>query len=365
MTTSREENRDADSRDQPIPLWNQEHGQLDLPERRRPANPSHRETATGRNANDRSTTANGADDEQHNRTNNRGASARNAVGPPTPAPAEANLTEQEREWLAALQAVEADDIAGISDISRQRTAAAATRIEQHQNRRTANNDTRHNNQRAYQRRPPPARPVYDAAAASTLQKLYRIDRKKAINQILGGARYSGLKRVDPGSHVMEAIFNYCLRQARVPKEWKETTKTILIHKSGVRDDLNNWRPLSLGNTIGKLYSAILADRIAFWAKDGGRLSVHQKGFTSHDGFREHNFIVQTAIDDARRTEKAVPRLAGPGQRLPLGTSHPHLWSPGNDGNAGSSAEHHQRPLYGLHNTHHDQSWPTGSYPRHR
>ncbi len=71
--------------------------------------------------------------------------------------------------------------------------------------------------------------------------------------------------------------------------------------AGDRDDMGNWRPLSLGNTIAKLYSGCIADRLARWGEDQGRISPEQKGFTSHDGCVEHNFVVQSAIDEARRT----------------------------------------------------------------
>ena len=78
--------------------------------------------------------------------------------------------------------------------------------------------------------------------------------------------------------------------------------TVMAYKgAGDRDDRGNWRPLSLGNTIAKLYSGCLADRLARWGEDQGRISPEQKGFTSHDGCVEHHFVVQSAIDEARRT----------------------------------------------------------------
>lgn len=223
------------------------------------------------------------------------------------------------------------------------------------------------------RRPAPARPRYDANEAATIQKLYPVDRKKAISHIIGdpsphchlpkttthehvqemfagldhtwsnppeavpdidipttteeervlmapitpaqvkarlnrmantapgpdGARYSGLKRVDPGGHALAALYTRCLQMRRVPQEWKDST-TVLIYKAGNQDNLNNWRPLSLGNTIGKLYAAILADRILGWAEDGRRISAEQKGFTNREGCLEHNFVLQETIEDARR-----------------------------------------------------------------
>lgn len=356
---------------QNVPEWNLEANQLDLPTRPRAggtrARPS-RGAPRGRRGTggDIRGTARPQPDQQE--------------GLPPEDQEEPVLTPQQREWMAELLAMEDFDLESVSDVARRVAAAAAVRVEpgREGGGRPAGDTPRRNNERPFQRRPPPARPAYDAAAASALQKLYRTDRKKAVNSILGGpspycdidpdrirhhleemfagtdhvysdppdavpdmafpssndelgalmahitpgqvtarlarmactapgpdgARYSGLKRTDPGGHVMAAIFNKCLQSGRVPAEWKVTT-TVLVYKSGERDDLSNWRPLSLGNTMGKLYAAILADRITTWAEEGGRLSPQQKGFTSHDGCLEHNFLLQTAIDDARREGKEL------------------------------------------------------------
>ena len=284
------------------------------------------------------------------------------------------LTPQQTAWLARLDAMDETDLVGINTISLEITKLA---VESQQttgqiNNRRPRTEVPHRPPRP--RRPAPARPRFDAGEASNIQKLYRTDRKKAMNHICSGApsphchvdkerirqhlsdifaqnnhewsdppeevpdlsmpsspaerqtlisnitpkivasrlarmnvtapgpdgaRYSGLRRADPGCHVMAKLYNRCMRMGRVPQEWKDST-TVLVHKGGNRDDLHNWRPLMLSNTIGKLYSAVLADRISTWASDGGRLSSEQKGFTDHEGCLEHNFVLQTAIEDAQR-----------------------------------------------------------------
>lgn len=302
------------------------------------------------------------------------------------------LTQEQKEWLQLLSNVPHDDIEGLIRVAASVSEAAAVRQTDANNRpgvrgqqeATAGERGRGRgrgrgwNPNTQNRRPAPARPRYDANEASSVQKMYRMDRKKAINHIIGdpsphchlpkntiyehvrdmfdgiehawsdppaavpgidlpsstnevrgllsqitpsqvkarlarmtntapgpdGARYSGLKRVDPGGHVLAAIYSRCLQMKRVPQEWKDTT-TVLIYKAGDKDDLNNWRPLSLGNTIGKLYAAILADRILGWAEDGGRISTEQKGFTNREGCLEHNFVLQEVIEDARRRGEEV------------------------------------------------------------
>lgn len=117
-------------------------------------------------------------------------------------------------------------------------------------------------------------------------------------------RYSELKAVDPGCIVLSCVFNWCLSSGKVPSSWKTST-TVLLFKSGERENLKNWRPLALGNTIAKLYAAILADRLQAWATSGRRISPEQKGFLQYEGCLEHNFLLQSAIDDARRSNKEL------------------------------------------------------------
>ncbi len=294
--------------------------------------------------------------------------------PPTGRPVAApQLTPRQTDWLARLDGLDFNDLDGLACISREIAALAVESQTDagHQQRRQQRPDVPRLPPRT--RRPAPARPRFDAGEASTIQKLYRTDRKKALYHIFSGpsphchidsarihrhlsdmfagdqhvwsdpppdvpnlstpssdaerrllispftpagvaarlsrmkntapgpdgARYSGLRRADPGCHVLAKLFTWCLRSGRAPQDWKDTT-TILIHKAGDRENLTNWRPLSLGNTIGKLYAGVIADRVSSWATDGGRISAEQKGFTDHEGCLEHNFILQTAIEDARR-----------------------------------------------------------------
>ena len=284
--------------------------------------------------------------------------------------AQPKLTETQRQWIERFNNILPNDLDGLSALSLDiSTAAAAKQV-------AAPPPSSRNPARPNQggNRAPHRRPRYDPQDASTIQKLYKLDRNKAMTHILAepspyctaepldiethlstmfagddhpwteppscvpnfdhpttpdehafltapvtplevsdrlsrmkntapgpdGARYSGLRRVDPGCHTLALIYSRCLASATVPPAWKEST-TVLIFKAGDRNNLGNWRPLTLGNTIAKLYSGVLADRISRWAESGTRISPQQKGFTRHDGCLEHNFLLQSAINQARRT----------------------------------------------------------------
>ena len=117
-------------------------------------------------------------------------------------------------------------------------------------------------------------------------------------------RYNDLKRIDPGCLTLAVIYTRCIKMRKVPKGWKES-ETILLHKGGPLEDISNWRPLAMGNCVAKLYAAVLADRITVWARREHQLSPEQKGFLTDEGCLEENFLLQSAIDDCRRSNKQL------------------------------------------------------------
>eukprot|EP00731_Ephydatia_muelleri_P013793 Em0007g1103a len=90
--------------------------------------------------------------------------------------------------------------------------------------------------------------------------------------------------------------------ARIPREWKHSTVT-LIHKGGDVTSVRNWRPICLQLTLYKLYTAIIARRIASWAMETRAFSPAQKGFLAYDGCAEHNFLLRSMMLEARRNKR--------------------------------------------------------------
>lgn len=115
-------------------------------------------------------------------------------------------------------------------------------------------------------------------------------------------RYSELRSKDPGAHVIQAILNKCLTAKKIPASWK-VAKTILLHKKGDKDNISNWRPISLANCLYKVYTGVIADRVGRWARRTGAVSSVQKGFMPAEGCAEHNFLIQQCIDDAKVSSK--------------------------------------------------------------
>ncbi|KAF2895583.1 hypothetical protein ILUMI_10593 [Ignelater luminosus] len=109
---------------------------------------------------------------------------------------------------------------------------------------------------------------------------------------------------DPDCRILTIILNICLKYRKIPDTWKSST-TILIPKKGDLTNLNNWRPISLNNTIYKLYAGCLQTRLSAWLAGNQVLHPNQKGFLPFDGVLEHNYILQTTIDHAKRGQRDV------------------------------------------------------------
>ncbi|GFR03036.1 retrovirus-related Pol polyprotein from type-1 retrotransposable element R2 [Trichonephila clavata] len=122
-----------------------------------------------------------------------------------------------------------------------------------------------------------------------------------------GIMYKHWREIDRGSTVLCAMFNICIKLKKVPPSWKAAT-TVLIHKKGAVDNIDNWRPIALSNTIYKLFTKCLARSLSDWFETFEVLSPSQKGFTPFDGVIEHNFLLSQHIESAR-TRKSESLVA--------------------------------------------------------
>ncbi|GFS88606.1 retrovirus-related Pol polyprotein from type-2 retrotransposable element R2DM, partial [Nephila pilipes] len=112
--------------------------------------------------------------------------------------------------------------------------------------------------------------------------------------------YQHWKSIDPRCIIISKIFNICIKFKDVPSSWKHST-CILIPKKGDVSSILNWRPITLSNSIYKLFSKCLARRLQDWCGMHDIISPCQKGFTPFDGVVEHNFVIGQHLEAARRS----------------------------------------------------------------
>ncbi|GFT37154.1 transposon TX1 uncharacterized 149 kDa protein, partial [Nephila pilipes] len=112
--------------------------------------------------------------------------------------------------------------------------------------------------------------------------------------------YQHWREADPKGIILSRIFNICLKLKDIPQVWK-LSNCILLPKKGDPSALENWRPISLSNTVYKLFSKCLTRKLQDWCEMNNIISRCQKGFTPYDGVVEHNFIIGQHLENARRS----------------------------------------------------------------
>ncbi|GFT12069.1 retrovirus-related Pol polyprotein from type-2 retrotransposable element R2DM, partial [Nephila pilipes] len=112
--------------------------------------------------------------------------------------------------------------------------------------------------------------------------------------------YQHWKTIDPSCIIIAKIFNICIKLKDIPSSWKNSN-CILIPKKGDLSSINNWRSITLSNSIYKLFSKCLARKLQDWCGNHDILSSCQKGFTPFDGVVEHNFVIGQHLEAARRS----------------------------------------------------------------
>ena len=133
--------------------------------------------------------------------------------------------------------------------------------------------------------------------------------KKALKKLknnkgvgMDGVPYEFFK--NGGDWMVKALYDVYKRvweDECVPTKWNES-KVILLHKGGNKNKqlLQNYRPISLGNTIGKIFCSIINERVMRVCEDFGVLGEEQNGFRKGRRGEDNIYIVKELIDKHNR-----------------------------------------------------------------
>lgn len=89
------------------------------------------------------------------------------------------------------------------------------------------------------------------------------------------------KGKQPFSRALLKIMNVCLEQGFTPGEWGENAVVVLF-KKGDPTDTDNYRGITLINTMSKVYCKILAERLGSMNKEYGLIRKEQIGFIAKE-----------------------------------------------------------------------------------
>ena len=92
-------------------------------------------------------------------------------------------------------------------------------------------------------------------------------------------------------------FNKILETEEIPQQWKKST-IVLMHKKGARDDLNNYRPISLLPNLYKLFTKILTKRLTKILDENqpAEQAGFRAGYSTADHLQSVNQILEKATE---------------------------------------------------------------------
>ena len=141
-----------------------------------------------------------------------------------------------------------------------------------------------------------------------LEKLAHLPNNKAPGP--DGFPNELIKHLTPDLKIcLHKMFILLYATGFTPTIWKKST-TVLLAKPGDRDlkDLRNWRPISLANSLYKLYTSMVTETLTHYAEEHNILSPVQEGFRRfHNTHRQLRHLI-SIIEDAKLTTQNLYAL---------------------------------------------------------
>lgn len=112
-----------------------------------------------------------------------------------------------------------------------------------------------------------------------------------------------------GEWIVEALYDLFKRvweDECIPLKWNES-KVILLHKGGNRskEELKNFRPISMGNTVGKVFSCVINERLKIACENAGLIGEEQNGFRQDRRGEDNIYVIRELVEDFNRRNKCL------------------------------------------------------------
>ena len=103
--------------------------------------------------------------------------------------------------------------------------------------------------------------------------------------------------------ILTLLFNKVFKEG-FPASWNSQVIQP-IYKSGDESDCNNYRGISIGPVLAKLYALVLEARLTGWAEGQGVRAKSQAGFRRGHRTTDHIYTLQTLFDKSKAKQSAL------------------------------------------------------------
>ena len=107
------------------------------------------------------------------------------------------------------------------------------------------------------------------------------------------------------SQIYYKLFNMVLDTGVLPETWLIGTIKPIYKNKGSVEDASNYRPITILSCLGKIFTAILNERVYRFLNDNNMLSENQAGFRSGYSTCEHIFALNFLIQKLKSQKKKL------------------------------------------------------------
>jgi len=158
------------------------------------------------------------------------------------------------------------------------------------------------------KRPPPPRfPFFDKPPSFKEMMRHARTKRNSACPGLNSLPYLIYKKCNAIMRTAHLIFLKIFKSKDVPRDWAIAFVVLLQKTKGVLDDLSEFRPIAITNTLGKIFFSIISARLQnFMVKNNYIQTILQKGFISGvPGCVEHSFSLWEALREAKDEARAI------------------------------------------------------------
>jgi hypothetical protein len=128
-------------------------------------------------------------------------------------------------------------------------------------------------------------------------KFSQIEVCKALNELDKDSSpgYIGIETVifkesaNELSSALTDLFNHCIKDSKIPEDWKISYVTPVYKGKGSKSELENYRPISIISPVAKIFEKLIAENISDYFESEKIIKSAQYGF-------RRNLSCETALN---------------------------------------------------------------------
>ena len=143
------------------------------------------------------------------------------------------------------------------------------------------------------KRPPPPRfPFFDKPPSFKEMMRHARTKRNSACPGLNSLPYLIYKKCNAIMRTAHLIFLKIFKSKDVPRDWAIAFVVLLQKTKGVLDDLSEFRPIAITNTLGKIFFSIISARLQnLMVKNNYIQTILQKGFISWCSWLRRAFLL--------------------------------------------------------------------------